>query len=332
MYLSHTRSSSFTYLFGLKQMSLSRSILFSSFMAAIALSLAVEAQGQSSIGICSGSGLNNLAIQITEYVGDCPGWSSAQPEVTFIAPEQPTEDRRVRVYNRSVAGEETAYTDREYEEGGNNPYLSSYGSDSFRVARFNEHRNEALAVLPGENDMVAIVYDGGRRNFLEPENGYQEVAVHEFMLNVQATSNRVTRNRTVTQPTVECEDGVTGLAQCSDEREVRVTYSYCPNTPRNQWERRVIGYVAPRNSSVERSFRLVNNIGSDIYYLYASPAGQNSWSNDLLGSSILPSRQSWNANLSQGCRYDFRAVLANGQEIVWRNVEVCGSSSFTLNP
>lgn len=206
------------------------------------VSLAAAAIAQPAVGIRQGSALNNLVIQITEYIGDCPETVYAQPEVTFVSPESPINDRRVRIYNRSVVGREAAYTDREYEDGGDNPYLRTYGSESFRVTYADEHRNSALAMLSGSNDMIAIVYDGGRRNFLDLEDGYEEVNIYEFTVNVDPQVNRINRDRTVTGTQVECEDG-TSLAQCAETAKVNVRYSYCEGQPRSAWDRQVVSYV-----------------------------------------------------------------------------------------
>jgi hypothetical protein len=80
-----------------------------------------------------------------------------------------------------------------------------------------------------------------------------------------------------------------------------------------------------------RSFQVVNNSGVEIYYLYASPAGQDDWSNDVLGNSTLPNGQYWNLNLTRGCQYDFWAEQGDGSPMVWRNIDVCRRNSIILN-
>lgn len=86
------------------------------------------------------------------------------------------------------------------------------------------------------------------------------------------------------------------------------------------------------SSTSIRSFQIVNNSDAEFYYFYASPAGQGSWSNDVLGDNTLPNGQAWNLTLSRGCQYDFQAQTHNGSTMVWRNIDVCSRNSITLTP
>jgi hypothetical protein len=81
-----------------------------------------------------------------------------------------------------------------------------------------------------------------------------------------------------------------------------------------------------------RSFQIINNTGVELYYFYASPAGQNSWSNDVLGNSTLPNGQAWSLRLIRGCQYDFQAQTEDGYAMTWYNINVCGRNSIVLNP
>ena len=209
-----------------------------------AASSAVESDVMEEIsaGIRSSTVLNNIAIRVIEYVGECPGLSVDQPRATFRSMVQPVEGRRVRIYNQTVTGEETAYTDREYEAEGNNPFLSVYGSESFKVKRVNEHTDRGLAVVWGENEMTAVVYDGGRDSFLEEENGYREVAVYDFTVAVEEETVELTRDR-ITSTRVECPNS-RDLKDCKVHERVRVSHSYCPATA-NSGYRRVLGQIQP---------------------------------------------------------------------------------------
>lgn len=59
---------------------------------------------------------------------------------------------------------------------------------------------------------------------------------------------------------------------------------------------------SPASDQSGRSFQVINRSGAEFYYFYASPAGQGSWSNDLLGDNTLPSGQVWNLTLTRSCR------------------------------
>jgi hypothetical protein len=87
------------------------------------------------------------------------------------------------------------------------------------------------------------------------------------------------------------------------------------------------------SSTASHSFQVWNNTGRVIEFLYASPSGQNTWSNDLLGNNtVLSPGQGWNLTLTRGCQYDFWAEMENGSELFWRNINVCNRSGITLTP
>lgn len=66
-------------------------------------------------------------------------------------------------------------------------------------------------------------------------------------------------------------------------------------------------------------FVVVNRTGATIYFLYASPSDADSWAEDLLGNSVLPSEGVYRVRLRTAAdRFDVRAVDANDNEyIVW---------------
>lgn len=88
----------------------------------------------------------------------------------------------------------------------------------------------------------------------------------------------------------------------------------------------------PTSAQASRSFQVVNRSGSEFYYFYASPAGQGSWSDDLLGDNTLPNGQGWNLTLTRSCQYDFQAETYSGSTMTWRNIDVCDGNSVNLNP
>ena len=78
----------------------------------------------------------------------------------------------------------------------------------------------------------------------------------------------------------------------------------------------------------------VENISSQsLNYLYASPITSKTWEEDLLGDRTLSRGQSIEANIDNGtneCQYDLRAVMADGKEVIRRNINVCAVSKWTI--
>ena len=79
---------------------------------------------------------------------------------------------------------------------------------------------------------------------------------------------------------------------------------------------------------------LVENISNQsLNYLYASPITSKTWEEDLLGDRTLSRGQSIEANIDNGtneCQYDLRAVMADGREVIRRNINVCAVSKWTI--
>lgn len=79
---------------------------------------------------------------------------------------------------------------------------------------------------------------------------------------------------------------------------------------------------------------VVENLSSQsLNYLYASPITSKTWEEDLLGTRTLTRGQTIEANIDNGtneCQYDLRAVMADGREVIRRNVNVCAVSRWTI--
>jgi hypothetical protein len=79
---------------------------------------------------------------------------------------------------------------------------------------------------------------------------------------------------------------------------------------------------------------VVENISSQsLNYLYASPITSKTWEEDLLGDRVLPRGESIEADIDNGtneCQYDLRAVMADGREVIRRNINVCAVSKWTI--
>jgi hypothetical protein len=86
--------------------------------------------------------------------------------------------------------------------------------------------------------------------------------------------------------------------------------------------------------ALDRRVRIINNSAYDIHRFYASSVGVTNWEEDILGDDILVSGSSVVINIDDGtgyCKYDFRAVFEDGEEVVTESVNVCEISEFTYN-
>ena len=79
---------------------------------------------------------------------------------------------------------------------------------------------------------------------------------------------------------------------------------------------------------------VVENYSSQsLNYLYASPITSKTGEEDLLGDRVLSRGESIDANIDNGtneCQYDLRAVMADGREVIRRNINVCAVSKWTI--
>ncbi len=85
-------------------------------------------------------------------------------------------------------------------------------------------------------------------------------------------------------------------------------------------------------ASYNRVMDITNNTGVTMREFYASNTGQNSWGPDQLGSSVLRSGRYITINFDDGtgaCRYDFKAVFADGDVVKNSNINVCAQTGWT---
>lgn len=86
-------------------------------------------------------------------------------------------------------------------------------------------------------------------------------------------------------------------------------------------------------SALDRRVRINNNSSYDIIEFYASNTGSNSWQEDILGKDILSAGSSVMINIDDGtgyCKYDFRAVFEDGDEVTSTDNNVCELSDFSF--
>lgn len=78
---------------------------------------------------------------------------------------------------------------------------------------------------------------------------------------------------------------------------------------------------------------VINNTRTVLRELYGSRVTTNSWEEDVLGSRVLAPGQRIDVNFDDGtcaCNFDFKAVFADGEEVIRRNYNVCTGSSWTI--
>jgi len=96
----------------------------------------------------------------------------------------------------------------------------------------------------------------------------------------------------------------------------------------------VVAVSALSATAEDRRVEIVNNTGYTMVEFYGSNKGTNSWEEDILGQDVLPSGYSVVVNFddrSGYCKFDFRAVFDDGDEVIQNNVNVCEIGRFTFN-
>jgi len=94
------------------------------------------------------------------------------------------------------------------------------------------------------------------------------------------------------------------------------------------------GAAEAANDGKNRHVTVENISSQTLNYLYASPITSKTWEEDLLGTDRVLSRgESIDANIDNGtneCQYDLRAVMADGKEVIRRNINICAVSKWTI--
>ena len=96
----------------------------------------------------------------------------------------------------------------------------------------------------------------------------------------------------------------------------------------------VVGSIASPGWALNRHVTIVNNTGFTMVKFYGSNTGSDNWEEDILGNDVLPSGSSVDINFDDAsgyCKFDFKAVFEDGDELVRQNVNVCEVGTFTYN-
>lgn len=93
-----------------------------------------------------------------------------------------------------------------------------------------------------------------------------------------------------------------------------------------------LGMIAAPASALDRRVTIVNNTGYTIVRFFGSNTGADTWQEDILGDDVLPSGSSVVINFDDAsgyCKFDFKAIFEDGDELVKQGVNVCEIGTFT---
>jgi hypothetical protein len=78
---------------------------------------------------------------------------------------------------------------------------------------------------------------------------------------------------------------------------------------------------------------VVNETGSRITAINASFAGRNQWTGDLLRGNAIEPRATLQIEVDDNlreCRFDLRAILADGRTASFRGINLCRQSQWIV--
>jgi hypothetical protein len=81
----------------------------------------------------------------------------------------------------------------------------------------------------------------------------------------------------------------------------------------------------------DRRVKVINETSFTLVKFYASNVGTNSWEEDILGADTIPPGGSFVANIDDGtgyCKFDFKGVFDDGDEVVKNGIDVCETAVF----
>lgn len=81
----------------------------------------------------------------------------------------------------------------------------------------------------------------------------------------------------------------------------------------------------------DRRVRILNNTSVAMMEFYASSIASKTWEEDILGQDVLVPGDNVVINIDDGsnaCRYDFKAVFLDGDEVTDEDVDVCDVAEY----
>ena len=94
----------------------------------------------------------------------------------------------------------------------------------------------------------------------------------------------------------------------------------------------LLAAIATPTLSADRSVDIINNTKKSIKGFYASRANLSNWQENIVKGDPIAAGETQPVDIddgSGGCRFDFKAVFADGEERISNNVDVCSVSKWT---
>ena len=127
-----------------------------------------------------GYGLNRAMIEVTNYIGDCPGTNESELKARFTSSIKPKPGQRVIIRNitAGVDGSKPPYTNREYDRG--------RSSEATRMTFSGSHNKQYFGVLPGLNTFeFGIVTGRKKRDYRVVTQGIFNAAIDRQLVTRQ---------------------------------------------------------------------------------------------------------------------------------------------------
>ncbi|OUS33802.1 hypothetical protein A9Q94_18190 [Rhodobacterales bacterium 56_14_T64] len=86
--------------------------------------------------------------------------------------------------------------------------------------------------------------------------------------------------------------------------------------------------------ALDRRVKIVNDTGYVLVEFYGSNKGSTSWEEDILGRDVLRSGSSVMIDFDDGtgyCKFDFKAIFDDGDELIRKGVNICEIGTYTYN-
>ena len=84
--------------------------------------------------------------------------------------------------------------------------------------------------------------------------------------------------------------------------------------------------------AADRNVDIVNNTKKTLNEFYASRTNTNSWEENIVKGDPIAPGETQPVDIddgSGGCRFDFKAVFSDGDEVIRKNIDVCSVSTMT---
>lgn len=95
-----------------------------------------------------------------------------------------------------------------------------------------------------------------------------------------------------------------------------------------------LGLMVPvAHAQFSKKIVVIDRSSQPIQELYSTPTGDPDWGHDLLGSGIIGVNRYRIIDVEDGsptCFYDFKAVMADGQEAFHYHVNACAVDEWTI--